>query len=459
MFNKGFMISYRYRLAVVFLLGFFIDCLNIFMSVMALPAISQQMQLSTNDTTWISHAYILGLTLIMPLSFWLGNLLGARRLLTLSMLIFAIASVTSGLSEQFSTLVISRLFQGIGGGLMIPVGQALLFAEFPQSERSKISTMIMVIALLAPAFSPTIGGLILDIVTWPWIFWSNVPFALLAALLAWICIPKARNQKEKSSQKMPDWIGLFLISASLFSLLTALTQYGQVSQNLTITHLLFIAGIVLFYGYYRYSKNRQLVLVDLSLLKNVHLRASTAVYYAVPGIFTGINFLMIFYLQTLLSFSATQTGQLMILYAAGALVMMILSGYLYNQIGAKRLLFLGVILQSAGIFLLSYLHETLTYPILIPAYLLIGLGGGLSANVAQTNAMIDFQGEALLKSSVLWNINRQITFCIGIALLTLIYSLYHAFLPSEKAYSFTFLSASILGLFSLFLVRQLPTKP
>nr|WP_270049316.1 MFS transporter [Ignatzschineria rhizosphaerae] len=450
------MISYRYRLATIFLLAFFLDCLNIFMSTMALPAISLEMGLSTNETTWISHAYILGLTLIMPLSLWFGELLGARKLLTLSMALFALASLLSGFSTQFSALVMARLFQGITGGLMIPVGQAIVFAEFPKTERSKISTMIMVIALIAPAFSPSLGGIILDYASWQWIYFSNIPLALITSFLAWAWIKNASFSKQKSIAQKPDWIGLTLISFSLFLLLTALTQYGQAHQNIWLSHLYFGIGILLFVSYYRYSKKQSNVLVDLSLLTNIRLRASIAVYYAVPGIFTGINFLMIFYLQKILGFTATQTGQLMMLYAFGAFITMMVSGYFYNRIGPKYLLFLGVILHSFGIALLYSVDESLTYLLLIPAYLLMGIGGGLAANVAQTNAMIDFQNETLLKSSVLWNINRQITFCVGIAVLTLIFSLYQAFLPLMQAYQVTFITASLLGLLSLFFIQKLP---
>ena len=444
--------SYRYQLAIVFLLGFFLDCLNIFMSVMALPAISNQMQLSTNEVTWISHSYILGLTLIMPLSHWFANMIGARRLLTLSMLIFALASLVCGMSDDIYTLMLARFIQGIGGGLMIPLGQALVFQAFPLSERSKISTMIMAIALIAPAFSPSLGGMIVDSWSWHWVFWVNVPLAIITALLAWFWVKGSGTKKEIK----PDWIGLGLISASLLLILTALTQYGL--QNYSgLMHLALFIGLALFVVYYRYSQNSVNALVDLSLLRNRRLNVSVAVYYAVPGVFTGVNFLAIFYLQNILGFSATQTGQMMFLYAVGAFGAMLFSGRFYNHMGAKKLLSIGLILHSLGISTLYAVNEMHTWIVLIPAYLLMGIGGGLSANAAQTTALLDFKDDELLKGSVLWNINRQVTFCIGLSVLTLMFSLWQLFVPIEQAYATTFLSAAMIGVLTLFMVRKLPS--
>ncbi|WP_077928450.1 MFS transporter [Wohlfahrtiimonas populi] len=444
--------SYRYQLAIVFLLGFFLDCLNIFMSVMALPAISVQMQLSANEITWISHAYILGLTLIMPLSHWFANLIGASKLLTLSMLIFALASFACGMSGDVYSLMLARFIQGIGGGLMIPLGQALVFQAFSLAERSKISTMIMAIALIAPAFSPSLGGMIVDVWSWHWVFWVNVPLAIVTALLAWFWV------KDSATQKIikPDWIGLGLISFSLLLVLTALTQYGLQNYSVFI-HLALFIGITLFVIYYRYSRNSVNALVDLSLLRNRRLNVSVAVYYAVPGVFMGVNFLAIFYLQNILGFSATQTGQMMLLYAMGAFGAMLFSGRFYNQMGAKKLLSIGLIIHSLGIGTLYGVDQSHTLIILIPAYLLMGIGGGVGANAAQTTALLDFKDDELLKGSVLWNINRQVTFCIGLSVLTLMFSLWQLIVPIELAYTTTFLSAAMIGIVTLFMVRKLPS--
>ena len=192
--------SYRYQITTVFLLGFFIDCINIFMSAIALPDIASAFSASQSMVSWVANAYILGLVLIMPVSLWLAGRLGERKLLTYSMLLFSLSVGLCGFSDSIYSLIFWRFIQGIAGGLLIPVGQALVFALFPNQERQKISTMIMTVALIAPAFSPAIGGMIIDFLSWRWVFFANLPFSLLAALLAWCWV----KSSEKQVREKPD---------------------------------------------------------------------------------------------------------------------------------------------------------------------------------------------------------------------------------------------------------------
>ncbi|MFX7298759.1 MFS transporter, partial [Acinetobacter baumannii] len=202
------------KIATVFLLGFFIDCINIFMSAIALPNIASSFSVSQSMVAWVTNAYILGLILIMPMSLWLATKLGNQKLLCYSMLLFSISICFIGFSESIYSLIFWRFIQGVAGGLLIPVGQALVYALFPNQERQRISTMIMAIALIAPAFSPAIGGVIIDSLNWRWVFLSNLPFSLLASALAWFWIKKTENV---SSEK-PDIKGLVIFNISLLSL-------------------------------------------------------------------------------------------------------------------------------------------------------------------------------------------------------------------------------------------------
>lgn len=180
--------TYRYRVATVFLFGFFIDCINIFMPAVALPRISSDFAVGSAASAWVANAYMLGLTLVIPLSTWLAGRCGARQVLATSMLAFAISAWGCGQASSFAALVAWRLAQGMAGGLLIPLGQALTFNLFQGAERARVSTLVMAVALLAPALSPSVGGLIVDRYSWPWVFHANLPLALLTAALAWAWI-------------------------------------------------------------------------------------------------------------------------------------------------------------------------------------------------------------------------------------------------------------------------------
>lgn len=435
--------SYRYKIATVFLLGFFIDCINIFMSAIALPNIASSFSVSQSMVAWVTNAYILGLILIMPMSLWLATKLGNQKLLCYSMLLFSISICFIGFSESIYSLIFWRFIQGVAGGLLIPVGQALVYALFPNQERQRISTMIMAIALIAPAFSPAIGGVIIDSLNWRWVFLSNLPFSLLASALAWFWIKKTENV---SSEK-PDIKGLVIFNISLLSLLLSFSFYSDYhNASFALTSFLISVGMLIFY--IRHAKKISHPVLNLQLLKNKNLRNAFIVYYAVPGIFTGVNLLNIFNLQLNFGFNAKQTGLFMLLYATGALTAMISGGLLYQRLGKKYLLIIGITLHSLGIFLLFCISNTSPLSFLVIAYLLMGMGGGLSANIAQISSLIDFSGQDLLQGSVLWNINRQVSFSVGTVVLISIYNLMSSSNDLLR-YQHTFLIAALLCLLSL----------
>lgn len=440
--------SYRYKIATVFLLGFFIDCINIFMSAIALPNIASSFSVSQSMVAWVTNAYILGLILIMPMSLWLATKLGNQKLLCYSMLLFSISICFIGFSESIYSLIFWRFIQGVAGGLLIPVGQALVYAFFPNQERQRISTLIMAIALIAPAFSPAIGGVIIDSLNWRWVFLSNLPFSLLAAALAWLWIKKTENV---SSEK-PDIKGLVIFNISLLSLLLSFSFYSDYhNASFALTSFLISVGMLIFY--IRHAKKISHPVLNLELLKNKNLRNAFIVYYAVPGIFTGVNLLNIFNLQLNFGFNAKQTGLFMLLYATGALAAMISGGLLYQRLGKKYLLIIGITLHSLGIFLLFCISSTSPLSFLVIAYLLMGMGGGLSANIAQISSLIDFSGQDLLQGSVLWNINRQVSFSVGTVVLISIYNLMSGSSDLLR-YQHTFLIAALLCLLSLIPVLE-----
>ncbi|MCG9483096.1 MFS transporter [Acinetobacter pittii] len=435
--------SYRYKIATVFLLGFFIDCINIFMSAIALPNIAASFSINQSMVAWVTNAYILGLILIMPMSLWLASKLGNQKLLSFSMLLFSLSIWLIGSSESIYSLIFWRFIQGIAGGLLIPVGQALVYALFPNQERQRISTMIMAIALIAPAFSPAIGGAIIDSLNWRWVFFSNLPFSLIASALAWLWI----KQTENVPSVKPDIWGLLIFNISLLCLLLSFSFYGDYhNATLAIGSFLISVGMLTFYLHH--AKKTDHPVLNLQLLKNKNLRNAFIIYYAVPGIFTGVNLLNIFNLQINFGFNAKQTGLFMLLYAAGALVAMVNGGLLYQKLGKKYLLIIGIILHSLGIFFLVYISNSNQFSLLIFAYLLMGMGGGLSANIAQISSLIDFTGKDLLQGSVLWNINRQVSFSVGTVVLISIYNL----MSSSNGiirYQHTFLIAALLCIISL----------
>ncbi|CRM23161.1 MFS transporter [Pseudomonas salomonii] len=376
--------TYRSKVAWIFLLGFALDLVNMFVATVAYPDIALELHASVTQLAWVSNAYMLGLTVIIPFSVWLAAMLGERNLIAVSLLLFAGASVMVGQAGSIEALIGWRLLQGLGGGLLIPVGQALAYRHYPPADRSSLTARVMSVALLVPALSPALGGVIVDSVSWRWIFYANLPLALITLLLAVLWI----------KPDVPATVRPALDVGSLF------TQ-----------------------------------------IRSPMLRVAMLVYLCIPGVFIGTSLIAILYLRGL-GYDATQTGALMLPWALASAVAIYLSKKLFNRCGPKPLLLAGMALQCLGIVLLN--QPTWV----IPAYVLMGLGGSLCSSTAQTLAFLDIDAEHMGHASALWNINRQVSFCLGAAALSTL-------LSALDSFAITFTIAAALTLLPFFAVLRL----
>ncbi len=376
--------TYRSKVAWIFLLGFALDLVNMFVATVAYPDIARELHASVTQLAWISNAYMLGLTLIIPLSVWLAALMGERTLIATSLLLFAGASVMVGQAGSIDALIGWRALQGLGGGLLIPVGQAMAYRHFPAAERTQLTARVMSVALLVPALSPALGGVIVDSLSWRWIFYANLPLALMTLLLTLLWI----KPDAPTSVRPPLDLG------SIFK---------QAASPM--------------------------------------LRVAMWVYLCIPGVFIGTSLIAILYAHGL-GYDATQTGALMLPWALASAVAIYLSKKLFNRCGPKPLLLAGMTLQCGGILLLN------EPALIIAAYVLMGLGGSLCSSTAQTLAFLDIPADRMGHASALWNINRQVSFCVGAAVLS-------AVLSALDSFSITFTMAAVLTLLPLFAVLRL----
>lgn len=434
--------TYRYRITIIFLIGFFIDCINIFMSAIALPDIANSFHVSQTTTAWVANSYIFGLILIIPLSRWFAHYLGPKTTLILSMLGFSLSAFGVGLSSNFLMLVLGRFLQGIFGGLLIPVGQALAFNLFAKTERAKVSSLIMSIALIAPALSPVLGGLIIDYASWRWIFLSHIPFSLLTAILVLIWM-----KNEKTTAQLPDFKGILLISGALISLLIAIS----IDLSIQYIGLSLMLSVIFMMLYYKYSQSTPTCVIDLTLLKNSKMSFSLMIYYLIPGVFNGVNLLSIFLLQDVMHWHASTTGLLMVLYGVGCACSIRYCAFNYNKVGYQKLFKSAIIFHVIGILCLCI--APYFNPFLLIAYILMGIGGGLGANTAQTTAMIDFADHQLQHASLLWNLNRQISFCVMPTVLLFIFKLLKTHFLIVPSYQILFSISAMTALIPLILQK------
>ena len=371
--------AYRTKIAAVYLLSFALDLVNMFAVSIAYPQIGVDLQASVSQLAWIGNTYMLGLTLIILPSVWLAAVVGEKRLLLISLGVFTAATWGVAQATSIETLIGWRLLQGLGGGLLIPVGQAMVYREFRPHERARLTSVILLVALMVPALSPVLGGWVVEATSWRWVFYANLPLALIALILTqcWV------RPVTQSARPAPVRLA-------------------------TLAHL----------------------------LKSPLLRVAMLTYLCIPGIFIGTQLVSILYVHQL-GYGPAQTGALMLPWALASALGIALSRYRFNRWGPKPLLLAGMSAQALGIALLIQLQDS---PLWLPMalYALMGFGGSLCSSTAQNTAFIDVPAEHMAPASALWNLNRQLSFLLGPALMMGLFSALSSITSTSHAFALCF---------------------
>ncbi len=382
--------TYRSKVAVVYLLGFFLDLINLFIASVAFPAMSVDLHTSISALAWVSNGYIAGLTLIIPFSAFLSRYLGARRLIIFSLILFSVAAAAAGFADSLHSLVFWRIVQGVGGGLLIPVGQALTWQQFKPHERAGVSSVVMMVALLAPACSPAIGGLLVETCGWRWIFFATLPVAVLY-FIARLLLAECRFDDNGVSKIAPSAV-----------------VDGQAAA-FCHDRLSVCAGYV-----HWYQRGRD----------------------------------VLFY-RTSRSYRLRRRGRLMLPWSIASFVAIMFTGRYFNRLGPRPLIIVGCLLQAAGILLLTNVTPATSHRVLMMIFALMGAGGSLCSSTAQSGAFLTIARRDMPDASALWNLNRQLSFFLGATLLTLLLNALQRVMSLEVAYRWTFIAAAGITLLPL----------
>lgn len=431
--------SYRVRVSSVYLLGFFIDLVNMFIANVAYPEIGRRFDAPVSQLAWISSGYILGLTLVIPLSSWLARRMGAKRLFMLSLLIFIVGTCGVVASTSVSQLIVWRWVQGIGGGLLIPIGQTMTYALYKSNERAKLSSVVMLVALLAPALSPAIGGVLVENLSWRWVFLVSLPLAIIAFVLAGFWL-KADSPAQSTDPL--DLVGLISGCAALTLILLGLTYLGEAGR-LDQGALMLLVGVFAMAGYVWNALKKNRPLINLHLLKDPLLQTAMLIYQFIPGVFTGVSLITMLYLQNQLGMHASFVGALMLPWSLASFAAISLTGKKFNLWGPRPLFIIGCLVQAVGIGMLALTGQTMDAIVCVLAFGLMGFGGSLCSSTAQSSAFIQIDDRELADASALWNINRQLSFCLGVTLVSLLFNLIaNTGMPIEQSYHLCFVLAA-----------------
>lgn len=408
-------ISQKIAVGVVFVAAMFMSIMDATIVNVALPTIGRDFHVTPTAVDSISIAFLVSLAVFIPASGWLGDRLGGKRVLLAAIVVFTAASALCGLATSLGELVIFRVLQGVGGGMLAPVGMAMLFRVFPPEERVRASAILTVPTTLAPALGPVLGGLLVTDLSWRWVFYVNVPIGAVTFLFGLLFL----HQPGQDNPGRFDLPG-FLLSGIGLGLAMYGVSEGPVKGWHSADVLATIAvGIVLLAAMVVVELRHPQPMVDLRLLGNRLFRSTNGVMVLSSIAFLGTLYSVSLYYQDGRGLSALQSGLSTFPEAIGVMFgAQLASRLLYPTLGPRRHVTIGLTGTAASIGLLALMgpQTSLWWARLL--MFALGLSMGQVFVPLQAAAFATITPAATGRASTMFNAIRQLGGAIGVAVLT-----------------------------------------
>ena len=402
-------------MGVVYVTGMFVSILDATIVNVALPSFARDFHVSAPSTDGVVVGYLVSLAVWIPASGWIGDRIGTKRTFLFALGLFTCASVACGLSQSVLQLVISRVVQGVGGGMLTPVGTAMLFRAFPPAQRARAARILIIPMVMAPALGPVVGGALVDHLSWRWVFFVNAPIGLLAFVFGLLAL---REHRERAGEPF-DLPGFLLAAGGFGLLLFALSEAASSGWNSPRIVGTFAAGVVLVIALVMTELRRRTPMIDFRLLgRRLFGVVNLASLFGASG-FVGLLFLSAVYLQAGRGLSAFAAGTSIFPEALGVLLMSQVAGRLYPRIGPRRLMVAGMVLVAVTTALLAF---TMTGDLWIFRALMFVIGMGWGSVVIPMNAggFAQISPRDTGRASALYNAQRQLASAMGVATLATI---------------------------------------
>jgi len=296
--------TYKTRVLVAYVVGVFIQILDATAVNVALPAIGDDFGVRANEVEWVVLGYLLSLAIGIPAAPWIADRIGSKRAFIIAIAGFVAASILCGLAPSLAWLVAARVLQGLPSGLILPIGAAILYRAFPQNERARAASAVIGVAVVAPSIGPILGGILVDNLSWRWIFFINLPIGILAVTLAWAWL----REEDSDPAGHFDTTGFALAAIGLAGVLYALSSGPREGWTSTITVAAAVIGVIALIALVRFELSTSSPLVDLRLLADHHFRVINLYALSTYAAFISLIYVLPIYLQGHRGLSATAAG-------------------------------------------------------------------------------------------------------------------------------------------------------
>ncbi|HMJ11493.1 MAG TPA: DHA2 family efflux MFS transporter permease subunit [Polyangiaceae bacterium] len=418
--------SRRWLIAISVALGALLEIVDISIVNVALTEMQASLGATLGEIGWVVTGYAIANVIILPLSAWLGDRFGKKRFFVFSLVAFVAASLLCGFAHSLGMLIVARVLQGLFGGGLLAKAQSILFETFPKEEQAAAQALFGVVAIAGPAIGPTLGGYIVTNLDWRWIFFINLPLGILAVLMASAFLVPDGERHEPAAGV--DWFSLLLLALGLGSLQTVLEEgYSESwfdSQFICLMGALAAVCLVVFVT--RQLRIRNPV-VDLHVLRHRSLWAGCMVSAVIGMGLYGALFAVPIFAQSMLHFTAQQTGMLLLPGALASAFTMPFVARLLHRFDARLLIACGALLIIYSMHLLSNLNPQTSSDDLFWPLIIRGVGAVLMFLPMSMAALGNVPVREIASATGMYNLTRQLGGSIGIAILTTLLASREAF--------------------------------
>ncbi len=454
--------SYKWVVLAVVMVGTFMVILDSSIVNVALPKIMAAFGIPIETAEWVLNGYLISFGALLPGSGWFADRFGYRKIFTLSLIIFTLGSFLCAISWNEKALIFFRVFQGIGGGMLMPVGMAAVLREFPYEKRGTALGFWAVAAAGSSSFGPIVGGYLVDRFDWSSIFLINVPIGILGVFAAWAIL---KDYKAERSHNF-DWIGFGSMTTFIVTLLLALAD-GNAAWNtggwtsVFILTNFTIAGISLIvFLVNEFTSSHPMI--NIKLFRSFNYSMSNLVFFIFGLSAFGSNFLLPLYLQNSLGYTAFQAG---LIYLPMGIIQGILgpfAGVLTDKINPKIIALAGIVLLASSWYLNGFLslfsmHSQIIFPIYLRGFGMAFIFTPLSAI-----ALTDIGKKDIAQASGMFNVIRQVGRSFGLAIIGTIFTertLFHTAIDGQSMNRYSPAFQKVLSNLNYFCMRVLSGPP
>jgi EmrB/QacA subfamily drug resistance transporter len=401
----------------VVVLGAIMAMLDITVVNVALDRLIIEFDSTLDQMQWVATGYTLALATVIPLSGWAADRFGTKRIYLTAVLLFMLGSAAAGTAWSTESLILFRVLQGLGGGMLMPLGMTILTKAAGPERVGRVMAVLGVPMLLGPIVGPILGGWLVDDVSWRWIFYINLPIGILSLILGWRILDKDEPQP---TQKL-DVLGLFLLSPGLAALIYGLAQvpsHGGFGHP--EVYLPAVGGAILVVAFIWHAARTPHALIDLKLFRDRGFSIASLTMVLFTASFFGAMLLFPLYFQQVRAEGALSAGLLLAPQGIGAMIMMPIAGAIVDKGGAARMAQAGIVIIVGSMFVFTRLTDQTSYWTIGAALFVLGLGMGMAMMPIMSIALKTLRQQDVARASTSLNILQQVAASIGTAMLSVI---------------------------------------